>query len=86
MIIDIKSGFCWRLIVVYGSPYENCKTNFLEELHVVMHNEWQGPTIIAGDFNLVHLATDKKVTRWLTIEWIHKWTLGELSASNRLFT
>jgi hypothetical protein len=38
--------------VVYGSSYEEVKLDFLEELHLIMTN-WQGPTLVGGDFNLV---------------------------------
>jgi hypothetical protein len=44
--------FTQRLVVVYGSPYEEYKPEFVKELHMVM-GEWQGPTMIGGDFNLV---------------------------------
>jgi hypothetical protein len=50
VIRDIKTGFCWKLIVVYGSSYENGKTDFLEELHVVIMHK------IDGDFNVVRFA------------------------------
>jgi hypothetical protein len=35
--------------VVYDSPYEEFKVDFLEELEVVM-TRWQGPTLIGGGF------------------------------------
>jgi hypothetical protein len=47
--------FTWRLIVVYGSPYEEFKLGFISELDSIM-TTWQGPTILGGgggDFNLV---------------------------------
>jgi hypothetical protein len=28
--------FIWRLLVVYGSPYEETKLDFVNELHMVM--------------------------------------------------
>jgi hypothetical protein len=37
MIKDIKTGFVWKLIVVYGSPYEVGKLDLLNELHKVMN-------------------------------------------------
>jgi hypothetical protein len=37
----------WRLIVVYGSPYEEHKSEFLEELNLVM-GVWHGPTLVEG--------------------------------------
>jgi hypothetical protein len=33
--------------VVYGSPYEESKTEFIEELDKVM-GDWQGPTLAGG--------------------------------------
>jgi hypothetical protein len=45
-------NFTWRLIVVYGSPYEDTKQEFLDELHNVM-GMWQGPNMVVGDSNLV---------------------------------
>jgi endonuclease/exonuclease/phosphatase (EEP) superfamily protein YafD len=37
---------------MYGFPYENGKDAFIYELHDLFLN-WDGPTIIGGDFNLV---------------------------------
>jgi hypothetical protein len=50
-----KTGFTWKLIVVYGPSYEEQKHDFLDELESVM-NLWQGPTLIGGDFNLVRFV------------------------------
>ena len=36
MIMGKKSGFSWKLIVVYGSPYEEGKQAFWDELHYVL--------------------------------------------------
>jgi hypothetical protein len=36
MLLDKKSGFNWKLVVVYGSPYEEGKNEFLDELHTIM--------------------------------------------------
>jgi hypothetical protein len=58
MMMDKKSGFNWKLVVVYGSPYENDKQSFLDELHEVM-SSWQGPIVVGGDFNLVRDSQDK---------------------------
>lgn len=46
----IKNGsdkFVWRLVVVYGSPYEEGKADFLQELGDLLDN-WEGPTVIGG--------------------------------------
>lgn len=91
MLHDVKTGFSWKLVVVYGSPYEAGKLDFLQEIDEVMSN-WQGPSMIVGDFNLVRFATDKSNLvinfRWADAfnEWIHKWALVELNASNIKFT
>jgi endonuclease/exonuclease/phosphatase (EEP) superfamily protein YafD len=45
-------NFCWRLIVVYGSRYEETKLEFIEEMDQVMA-KWEGPALLGGDFNLV---------------------------------
>lgn len=47
MLMDKKTGFSWKLIVVYGSPYEDGKQNFIDELHGLTAC-WQGPTLIGG--------------------------------------
>jgi exonuclease III len=44
--------FVRRFISVYGSAYEEGKDDFIQELHEVMNN-WDGPTLLGGDFNLV---------------------------------
>jgi endonuclease/exonuclease/phosphatase (EEP) superfamily protein YafD len=58
MLIDTKTGYTWKLIVVYGSPYEEGKQAFLDEIHQCMAN-WNGPILIGGDFNLVRFNKDK---------------------------
>ena len=52
MVRNIDDGLIWRLIVVYGSAYEEGKLEFINELHDLLAN-WSGPTVIGGDFNLV---------------------------------
>ena len=77
MITDKKSCFGWKLIVVYGSPYEEGKQAFLDELHYVL-SKWQGPTIVGGDFNLVRFSSDKSNFRinhkWADAfnDWVNK--------------
>jgi hypothetical protein len=36
MLLDTKSGYNWKLIVIYGAPYEEKKQEFLDELYLVM--------------------------------------------------
>jgi hypothetical protein len=82
MMLDKKSGFNWKLVVVYGSPYEDGKQSFIDELHEVM-SSWQGPIVIGGDFNLVRTSHDKSNGvinhRWADAfnDWGSKWTLLE---------
>jgi hypothetical protein len=49
---NVVDEFTWRLVVVYGSPYEEGKDEFINELHDLFTN-WSGPTVIGGYFNLV---------------------------------
>jgi hypothetical protein len=80
-----------RLIVVYDSPYEEFKVDFLEELEVVM-TRWQGPTLIGGDFNLVRNQREKNngVVNFnhvsLFNEWINIWDLIEVKDPVRSFS
>jgi len=86
-----RTGFSWKLIVVYGPAYEEQKQDFLDELDFVM-NMWQGPILIGGDFNLVRFVSDKSngliSHRWVDgfNSWVDKWALIELNASNKRFT
>lgn len=68
MLTNKLTGFCFKLVVVYGSPYEDGKQDFLDELDKVM-GSWQGPVMIGGDFNLIRCVADKSngVSN-------HKWT------------
>jgi hypothetical protein len=38
--------------VVYGSPYEESKGEFINELHLVMDG-WQGSTLLGGGVILI---------------------------------
>jgi hypothetical protein len=91
MLLDRKSGFSWKLVVVYGSPYEEGKQPFLDEIHNIM-SIWQGPTVVVRDFNLVRLASDKSNGvinhKWADAFniWVSTWNLIELNPSNKRFT
>lgn len=91
VIKDVKSNFVWKLVVVYGSPYEAGKLDFLNELHEIMSKS-QEPTMLAGDFNLVRFLADKSNSvinyRWAQAfnEWVDKWALVELNPSNIRYT
>jgi hypothetical protein len=52
VVKNMVDNLIWRLIVVYGSPYEEIKLEFIEELDMVMA-KWNGPTLVGGDSNLV---------------------------------
>jgi hypothetical protein len=88
---DVKSRFSWKLVVIYGSPYEEGKQEFIDELHQIMHS-WQGPILLGGDFNLVRNSREKSNgvinQRWTDAfnNWINLWGLIELDPNNRAFT
>jgi hypothetical protein len=58
MVKNNVDDFVSRLVVIYGSPYDEKKMEFLEELHLIMAG-WQGPTILGGDFNIVRSQKEK---------------------------
>jgi hypothetical protein len=41
-------------VVVYVSPHEDGKQEFINGLHLVMDN-WNRPTLVGGDLNIVEL-------------------------------
>jgi hypothetical protein len=81
----------WKLIVVYGSPYEETKRDFIAELHMVMDG-WFGPTLVGGGFNLVRNQSEKNnglVNFSLTSsfnDWIEKWGMLLISDPCKLYT
>ncbi|KAJ1291702.1 hypothetical protein BS78_02G335900 [Paspalum vaginatum] len=90
-LTDKRIGFNWKLIVVYGSPYEEGKQDFLEELDLVISNR-NGPTLIGGDFNLVRFSHEKSNGR-INHVWsdgfndlIDRWSLIDLETTNGCFT
>ena len=91
LVTDKKSNFTWRCIVVYGSPYEEGKQEFLDELDKVLMG-WHGPTLVGGDFNLVRVASDKSNgvinSKWAGLfnSWVNKWALLELNDRSKTFT
>jgi hypothetical protein len=70
MLSDKKSSFRWRLVVVYSSPYDEGKPEFIDDLYMVL-SMWQGPTVIGGgastyvDFPLIK-AMIGSIKKWLT--------------------
>jgi hypothetical protein len=77
--------------VVYGSPYEELKVSFLDEMEMVM-TRWQGPTLIGGDLNLVRNQGEKNnaVVNFNLVsifnEWINRWGLIEIKDPVRSFS
>lgn len=49
-----QDGLEWRIIVVYGSPYEEGKQEFISELHE-MFISWQGSTLIGVILTLLDI-------------------------------
>jgi hypothetical protein len=86
-----KDGFAWKLVVVYGPPYEERKAKFIKELHLVLAG-WQGPILVGGDFNLNIFCSDKsngKINQKFADcfnDWINKWGMDEINPCNRKFT
>ena len=80
MVTNKRTGFVWKLSVVYGSPYQEGKRAFIDELHSIL-GAWSGPIIVGGHFNLVRLLSDKNSQifnfRWgdPLMTWVSKWGL-----------
>jgi hypothetical protein len=91
MIKNCSDKFVWRFISVYGSAYEDGKADFIQELSSLLEN-WDGPTLVGGDFNLVSNSKDKTNEiinqKWVDLfnEWIHGFGLIELKNSSRSYT
>ena len=84
-------NFSWRLVTVYGSAYKEGKQEFIDELHEVM-NDWDGPTLIGGDFNLVRHISEKNNGNinfhwsYSFNDWINRWGLIEFKNPSRTYT
>ena len=80
LVTNVEDNFFWRLITVYGSPSDDHKHEFLEELHSLL-GDWDGPTLIGGDFNLIRGTSEKNNGNinyhWADCfnEWINQWGL-----------
>lgn len=91
MIKNVDNKFIWRFISVYGSPYDEGKSDFIQELHSLLDN-WDDPTLIGQDFNLAASVKDKNNGivnhQWMDLfqEWIHTFGLLELKNSFRSYT
>jgi hypothetical protein len=91
LVKNLRDNFIWRLIVVYGSAYDEHKLDFLNELHLVM-GMWQGPTLVGGDFNLIRSQKEKnkgpmnfQMTNSFN-NFIKCWGLLEIKDPSRTFT
>jgi len=73
IIRNCHDNFVWRLITVYGSPYDEGKQEFINELENLLDN-WDGPTMIGGDFNLVCNVKIKVMESLTTNGQICSWT------------
>ena len=58
MIKNCVDNFIWRFICVYCSAYEEGKMEFIQELEGMLEN-WSGPIVFGGDFNLVTNIKEK---------------------------
>jgi hypothetical protein len=92
IVKNVVDKWVWRLVTVYGSPYEESELDFLAELDGVLAN-WLGPTLIGGGgFNLVRTQQEKsngainfhQVNAFNDL--INKWGLLEIKDPNRSFS
>jgi hypothetical protein len=61
IVKNLEDDFTWRLVVVYGSPYEELKEHCMAGLDEVL-GRWQGATLIRGGGDLIWLGTKEKRT------------------------
>jgi hypothetical protein len=59
---DLTTKFSWKIVVVYGSPYEDRKCAFIDELHSILAS-WQGPCMLGGVLIYVDSLQTKAVGR-----------------------
>jgi hypothetical protein len=55
-------GFVWKLVVVYGAPYDDKKADFIDELHLIFLG-WQGPIMVGGILILLGFAEIRIMVR-----------------------
>ena len=70
IIISLKNkidGFCWHLIVVYGTTYAVDKVDFIAELHKSMEGLCYPVLFGGGDFNLITGAKEKLLATLITL-------------------
>jgi hypothetical protein len=86
-----KDNVLWRVIVVYGSAYEEHKLDSVNELHNV-YACWNGPTLVGGDVNLIRERCEKNTSNInqhsanLFNDWINNFSLMELKNPSRQFS
>jgi exonuclease III len=90
IVKNIYDKVTWRLIVVYGSPYEDTKLEFLRDLDQMLE-KWQDPTLVGGDFNLVRNQKEKSngIVNFTHMDafndLINRWALIEIKDCTRAF-
>lgn len=81
----------FRVVAVYGSPYDEGKDDLISELHTLLLDS-DTPTLIGGDFNLTRYQRDKNNgrvdQRWCAKfnAWVEIWSLLEIKMSGWQFT
>lgn len=84
------SGVRFRLVAVYGSPYEDGKEDFISELHNLFIDDHQ-PSLIGGDFSLVRYQQGKSNGNinhhWADKfnAWVEIWSLLEIEMAGIKF-
>lgn len=87
----MNDNFIWRLVTVYGSPYELGKQEIVDELHKNL-DSWDGPTMFGGDFNLIRNSSEKNTgninQHWAEAfnNWINVGALLEIKNPTRPYT
>jgi hypothetical protein len=71
---EVRTSFKWKLVVIYGSPYEEGKQEFIDEILQIMQS-WKGPILLGRDFILVR-SSRKKVMELSTNNGLMPLTTG----------
>jgi hypothetical protein len=87
IVKNVDDRIVWRLITIYGSPYDDTKLDFLDEYVAGPHASGGG-----GDFTLVRCQADKSngVVNFTHVnafnDWIHRQCLIEIKDPAKNFT